>query len=578
MNDGATATARNSLKSALLLTALTAGALLPFVTKPFHLDDPITLWVAEQIRRDPLDFYGFDANWYGVAKPMHEMAKNPPGVSYYAAMVSSLFGTSEVAMHGAFLLFAVAAVLGTFFLAREMGMAHWPATAAAAAMLFAPVFLVSASSVMLDVPMLALFVWAVWAWVAGMRRDRAALRWLAVVLTVMAALSKYFAVSLLPLFLVYGLLQRRRAGRWLIPLLLPVAVLAFYELQTQRMYGRGLLLDAADYATQFQDQARPSFLLPLLTGLSFAGGGCISVLLILLPAARSRSLVTGFLTLFVVTVLLLVIDPYPRAPIKLAAGEINSGLLLHLSLFVASAVIVLVSILRTALRDLRDPEAVLLALWVLGTFAFAAVFNWSVNGRSMLAIAPPLALLAARSVAARGIFERRRQRSAIVAALMISAALSLLVVRADAAHARAARRAAHAIHQRYNDRPGQVWFTGHWGFQYYMEQLGARAIDPANPGWQVGDLLVQPRNNPNTFRFDGPDLPIIFRFGVPALNYLATMDPAVHAGFYADLWGPLPFAFGQVPPDQYIVMEIRGPIRPILGVASDNSVRRALPR
>src|SRR5690349_3737829 len=76
----------------LLLAVATAAALLPFLDKPFHLDDPVFLWVADQIRQQPLDPYGFEANWYGVAKPMHEMNKNPPLAGYYIAAVDATVG------------------------------------------------------------------------------------------------------------------------------------------------------------------------------------------------------------------------------------------------------------------------------------------------------------------------------------------------------------------------------------------------------------------------------------------------------------------------------------------------------
>ena len=57
---------------AILLASL---LILPFLNKPFHIDDPVYIWVADQIRRHPLDFYGFSTNWHGVTKPMYETTK-----------------------------------------------------------------------------------------------------------------------------------------------------------------------------------------------------------------------------------------------------------------------------------------------------------------------------------------------------------------------------------------------------------------------------------------------------------------------------------------------------------------------
>ena len=42
----------------------------------------------------------------------------------------------------------------------------------------------------------------------------------------------------------------------------------------------------------------------------------------------------------------------------------------------------------------------------------------------------------------------------------------------------------------------------------------------------------------------------------PGPRGLATMRPQVGAGFHADVWGPLPWAIGDVPPERYYVFEV----------------------
>ena len=66
--------------------------LAPFITKAFHIDDTLFLWTANHILSDPVDFYGFNANWYGFEMPMSLINKNPPFVSYYIAIFATLFG------------------------------------------------------------------------------------------------------------------------------------------------------------------------------------------------------------------------------------------------------------------------------------------------------------------------------------------------------------------------------------------------------------------------------------------------------------------------------------------------------
>ena len=41
----------------------------------------------------------------------------------------------------------------------------------------------------------------------------------------------------------------------------------------------------------------------------------------------------------------------------------------------------------------------------------------------------------------------------------------------------------------------KLWFHGHWGFQFYLERAGGRAVDWKTDVIGVGDLLVVPANN-----------------------------------------------------------------------------------
>lgn len=52
-----------------LLAVVTLIVLVPLVGKAFHVDEPLFVWTAQRIEIAPLDFYGFDVNWYGVEEP-----------------------------------------------------------------------------------------------------------------------------------------------------------------------------------------------------------------------------------------------------------------------------------------------------------------------------------------------------------------------------------------------------------------------------------------------------------------------------------------------------------------------------
>jgi 4-amino-4-deoxy-L-arabinose transferase-like glycosyltransferase len=213
----------------LVLVALTVASLALFVNRAFNVDEPLFIWSAQHIRQHPLDFYGFAVNWYTATASMSQVMKNPPLASYFIALASTVVGWSEVGLHIAFWLPALGLVLGIYCLARQL--TSRPLLSALLA-LYSPFVLISATSVMCDILMLCLWVWAIVLWVEGLRRDR--FRWLilAAFLAGAAALTKYFGVSLLPLMLAVGLLHKRRPGKWTTALVLPIAMLVAYQLWT----------------------------------------------------------------------------------------------------------------------------------------------------------------------------------------------------------------------------------------------------------------------------------------------------------------------------------------------------------
>ena len=44
------------------LVFVTLAALLPFLAKPFNIDDPLFIWLAHQIQAHPGDPFGFSVN------------------------------------------------------------------------------------------------------------------------------------------------------------------------------------------------------------------------------------------------------------------------------------------------------------------------------------------------------------------------------------------------------------------------------------------------------------------------------------------------------------------------------------
>ena len=260
-------------KELLALGAVVTGCLLPFVGKPLHIDDPMFVWAAERVLVAPLDFYGFDVNWYGAFAPMYEVNKNPPLLSFWLALVGAVAGTGERALHAGLWLPALAVAAGTWALARRL---DGDGLVAALACWLTPALLVSSTTLMSDVLMLSLFVWAVFFWVRGLEEGRHVELVVAGVLAGLCPLAKYFGLALVPLLAAYGLARERRVGRWALHLLWPLLIFGAYELHMIRSYGSDPLGDIAGYVFSFESPGR---LRQAVVGLSFAGGALLPLLL-----------------------------------------------------------------------------------------------------------------------------------------------------------------------------------------------------------------------------------------------------------------------------------------------------------
>ena len=535
---------------ALWLTLATILCLAPFANKAVHIDDYLFLRSAKQILAHPADPFGTMVNWYGFDMPLADVTQNPPGACYYLAAAGGLLGWSEPALHLAFLLPALAAVLGTYTLACRL--CPQPALAALIA-LVSPVFWLSATTLMSDVPMLALWLWATVLWLQGLERSAHLRLGLAAVLVAAAALTKYFGAALIPLLIAYTCARARRPSWKLLWLALPILALTAYDLWTARRYGHGMLSGAGHYAQLRQDPAR--LWQQGLIALSFAGGCMIPVLFLARRLWAPRTLLLGVILCLGIVGLLPQAEALGTLSLH-ADGATRWAEVAQLALYIVAGLSIL-ALAADDLRSARDADSLLLALWVLGTLVFTGALNWSINGRSILPLAPAVAILLVRKLA------RRAQTAPSPKAwirhwpLLPAAAIAAAIVQADAAFAANSRTAARVLHEQLGGRGHPLWFQGHWGFQYYMEAHGACALDHRAPRLAAGDYLITPEQNTNVAAPPTEVFESIGNIETEPSAWFTTLQMATGAGFYADVWGPLPFAFGAGQPQRFEVARMR---------------------
>jgi 4-amino-4-deoxy-L-arabinose transferase-like glycosyltransferase len=541
-------------REAVWVAALSLAPLLPFLDKALSVDAPVFVAVARRILEAPLDPFGFEMYWDATSLAVAEFNRNPPLLSYWLAPWIGVFGERDWVLNLAVLPFSPLAGLAFLGIARRLA---GEGLAPALLLVTAPAFVVLATSLLLDVPLLAFTLAAVWALLRGAESGRAAWLWLAGALVAAAGLTKYVGLSAAPLLLAGAvLLFPRRPGAWLRVLAGPALAWGAWAAFTAHRYGAVHLLGSTDVV--FGRSLDPRWFgnqlaaVPIWYGLTLVFPVALWVRA-LVRGSRGVEFAVAALVAGAAAAVFVVPEGLPprRHPI-----EIEEQLLAVLGF--AGGGFLWASLLHP--RDLRrGPEQVFLLVWLAGLLVFSAAVNWHVNAGDALVAAPPALLLLWRHPALRP--SRRFAFGSAAVALV----LSLLLAAAERAQVNFYREVAPEIAAEIGSRPGTRWFVGSWGFQHEMERHGFRPILPlelAPPALAVGDWIAAPRNVAQ------PDVSLHQRlysvrevrtWEARTWNPLRTTHPDATAGFYSHRYGYVPFAWSREPLERIQLLRVVEP-------------------
>lgn len=528
--------------------------LLPFAGKALHIDDPLFVWMARHLVEQPGDPYGLQVFWERSTEPMYLANQNPPGIAYWLWLVGTTFGFGGVALHVSTALLAGLAGLGTYVLAREL--CPRPLTASLVAML-TPGMLVSASTVMTDVPMVALYVWSLALWIAGVDRDRWGLLVGAAVTMSVAFFFKYFAVTLVPLALLYTLVVSPRRWRCSWPLVIPIGVAAAYVAWGLWRYDSNLLTVATDVALRSEWRAQRTAWQGCFVGLAFTGGAGASMLC-MAPWLWTRRML-AVVTIGAAAVVGSVCLPAVFARLALPDTPTDLAYRLQAGVWIAAGLHIALLVIAN-LWQRRDAAAILLATWIVGTFVFSVFVNHLINVRTLLPLLPALGVLAVQRMVAAGHRAFATPRWA-VAALGVAGVFALWVVAADYEYADASRAAARAFARDRTRFAADVYFFDHWGFQYYLQEHGAHSFESGPNAYRAvshrpprsGDTcVIAHRHSSSIAALDG--LAVLAEYEYPMRTGMSTMTGG--AGFYSHFLGMLPFVAGAPVPESFRFVRI----------------------
>lgn len=542
--------------------------LLPYLDKPYYIDDSVYLEIAKQILLTPWDFFGFEMNWGGKLEYLYEFNRNPPGISYFIALVGGLFGFGEVTLHTAFLIPTFFTGVGIYRVAERF--TPYPAIATICATI-TPGFLVSTSNLMCEPFVAVFYIWAIEWWLRGTERSSTRCLVTSAMLIGVGALCKYICVTAIPLLIAYSLLKdRKRLTTNLAYFLIPVMMLAAYELYGRALYDTSLLFDTVSFSTE---RASGTVFKSLLANVAFVGGCFITpVFLYYLTAERFPWRSTA-ITVSIITAILLVdhFDGGDKSYI-----DMGWSFTFQLVFALTSGILVLRMAVGTYHRE-KTAEYALLSLLVLGTFVFAGFVNWAINARALLPMAPAVAIILLQNSRATvtGVNGLK-----VAAALGLGAAVSIAILLGDYRQAEHDKKAAIRIEKMTAEYGGKRAFHGEWGFRAYLIERGFEQIDVdiiaeelkmAGQGYTLAELLgaATPRDmglvGGDIFAVGGLRPRVAFEDNgfelVKILDqdrqvWISTMNRDAGAGFYYASFGTLPYVFGPAQLEDYRVYRV----------------------
>jgi hypothetical protein len=508
----------------LRLTLLALLYTLFNAAKPLTIDDTAYYHFAVQIARAPLDPYGgSDLFWYQWPhRPFEILA--PPLLPYWWALGLHLLGDEPVLWKLWLFPFSLLFVVALHSLFRRF--ARGLEEPLVVLTVFSPPFLPSLN-LMLDVPALALSLAAVAAFLGANDRRSFVLALLAGLLAGLAMQTKYTgflapAVMLAAAFLVRGRDWLPALGRWLIAAGTAGILFVAWEAWIAQQYGEShfvyharsnnhhlrskIAARRAETADQGWLARQAAVLEPILEDkailvpplLAVLGGVTGGQLLLGLAALRgSRRLVLTGGTLLALGLLAIAAVPDRLDTFWSDPDSGQERLTLPNTIFGLLA-LVLGAVTAAAwwflLRRRNRRAEGFLAAWLLlelvGYFAltpFCAV-------RRVMGIVVVVTLILGR-LASRTC--RGPQGQALVHAVVgFTVALGIGYYALDLSEAHAQRvlaeQAARWVCAQPRPPEATTWFVGHWGFQFYAERAGMKAVVPDTSLLRAGDWLVVP--------------------------------------------------------------------------------------
>ncbi|MDD5687781.1 MAG: glycosyltransferase family 39 protein [Elusimicrobia bacterium] len=521
---------KSDFSKIILLFVLSLLLFIPFSNKAISSDSIFYIYTARQILKEPLKPFSFQINCADKNYTGWDVANNPPLISYFLAGVIKIFGEGEKVLHLIFLSFTLLAVIGIYLLANELKIDPFYS---ALLLIASPAFFVNATDIMFDVPLLAFSLWGIY-FVIRNPASQCGVNSIGWILLGLAVLIKFVAVLNLPIVFVWLLLNKKLKNN-IFYFLIPILFLVLWSLHNKIIYNEvQIFRKSLDVGLFFNLNKE----IPVLT---YIGGSFIFPLSILWLVFQVKK---SAMWIFVV------ISTLINLFFNLLGYKILQNVLF--SIFISSTILLIFAFMYFLKKTYYQTEIIFLTFWFLLYLVFFTSVSAIIAVRYLIPILPPAIILFVKiseGLPVKKIFLSLTAFAGIV--------LSVLLAHSDYMLANSYRDISEYVKTNYTGK--NVYFTGHLGFQYYMEKNGFIAVDSNNRNYRDNSILVSPvLPVPQNINQDVIEkLKFIEDKYVFTKNPSRTISPQAQAGFHLNMYGLLPYSFSKMPLEKYAIYKIK---------------------
>ncbi len=528
------------LRQRLLVFLVPLALAAPFLNRAYFVDDSYFVEIAHWLAENPKLPYHFRTDDAGLQNRGWEengfvRMVNPLAHQYYLALLLKLFGSAEWVLRLGCTLLSCFAALFIFEFARR-----WTNSPLLATMLVlvTPAHWLTSYSLLIDGTMAFFAFGAIYFFIRATEADSHAALFLSGVFGGLAILSKYPAVFVCPLMVSWLAMRWRKLARpwkFTVPVVVSLSFLLVYSVWTAHLYGRPHIVAASQRMLHVFGWPKLFIFFVFLSG---------SFVLPTMVWRVARMRTVGLALILGILVAIVMASPAGGFSILQAAllGLWLSTSLVFLSTFIA---------LR---RDWIYPRDYFLAAWLFGFIAMMLmVMDW-VAVRYYCLVGPAVVFAVIRIFEIKcGDAASRYLKVALGVMFFFTSALAY----SDYKQAEPSRLlVAQLKAQGFSGGPRHFYL----GDSFTMSYLRSEGWIPCFPEttFEVGDLVLAKQvtmplvwfaRKPVKFREVG-------RFDYPSSFPLKVMDFSGSAGFYASVWGALPFTFSKGPWERFYIFEV----------------------